>query len=114
MIEKDKLYKKQQQEIIDKIIGILELDEYNCVTLYNLDNNEEKKQKIMNLVPEIRKYYSCNNIQGAREPEKFKRPWLSIIKQICKKQYKVMSSDCTIEHDNKKIRTKKYIFVKLN
>ena len=44
------LYKKEQDELVDKIINILDLD--------NLDNDKIKQDKILELIPEIRKYYS--------------------------------------------------------
>jgi hypothetical protein len=49
----------------------------------------EKQEKIINLIPKIRKYYSFNNIKAVGEPEKIKRPWLSIIKQLYKFQDKL-------------------------
>ena len=113
MINKSVLYKEKQLEICDKIIEILDLDEYSCTTLYDLENNQEKKQKIIEISSDIRKYFLINNIRGVKEPEKTKRAWLSIIKQITKLKYKLLSSDCRIILNNKKIRTKKYIFVKL-
>ena len=62
------LYKKEQDEIVDKIINILELDNENSIILYNLDNDKTKQDKILELIPEIRKYYSFSTIIGASEP----------------------------------------------
>ena len=105
------LYKKEQDELIDKIINILELDNENSIILYNLDNDKIKQNKILELIPEIRKYYSFSTIIGASEPDKAKRPYLSIIKQITKSKYKINSYDYRIKQENKEdIRTKKYIF----
>ena len=52
---KSELYKKQQEEIVDKIINILDLKNKNTYTLYELDNNLEIQNKIMELITEIRK-----------------------------------------------------------
>ena len=57
-------------------------------TLYELDKNEEIQKQIMELIPEIRKYYSFSTIIGASEPTKAKRPYLSIIRQLTKSKYK--------------------------
>ena len=38
----------------------------------------------MELIPEIRKWFSFNGIKAVGEPTKIKRPWLSIIKQLIK------------------------------
>jgi hypothetical protein len=108
---KSLLYKQEQEEIINKIINILELDNDNSIILYNLDNDHNKQNKILELIPEIRKYYSFSTIIGASEPDKAKRPYLSIIKQITKSKYKINSYDYRIKQDDREdIRTKKYIF----
>jgi len=108
---KSLLYKQEQDDLIDKIIDILELDNENSIILYNLDNDQNKKNKILELIPEIRKYYSFSTIIGASEPTKAKRPYLSIIKQITKSKYKLNSYDYRIKQvDKEDIRTKKYIF----
>ena len=100
------LYKKEQDELVYKIINILVLDNENSIILFNLDND-----KILELIPEIRKYYSFSTIIGASEPTKAKRPYLSIIRQLTKSKYKLNSYDYRIKQDGKEdIRTKKYIF----
>ena len=105
-------YKKQQAEILDKIINILELDEENSATLYELDTNKNKQKKILDLIPDIRKYFKVRNIVGAKYPEKCKRSYLSIIKHITKNIYHIYNSECRIEVNDKKIRTKKYVWIK--
>ena len=108
---KSLLYKQEQDELVNKIIDILELDNENSIILYNLDNDQNKQNKILELIPEIRKYYSFSTIIGASEPTKAKRPYLSIIKQITKSKYKLNSYDYRIKQENKEdIRTIKYIF----
>ena len=108
---KSELYKKEQDEIIDKIITILDLENKTEYTLYELDKNEEIQKKIMELIPEIRKYYSFSTIIGASEPTKAKRPYLSIVKQLCKKKYDISIHDCRLKVDGKDIRSKSYVFV---
>jgi len=107
------LYKKEQDEIIDNIINILELDGKNSIILYNLDNDKEKQKKILKLIPNIRKYFSFSMIIGASEPTKAKRPYLSIIRQLTKSKYKMTSYDFRIKQNRKEIRTKKYVFEKI-
>ena len=65
---KSDLYKKEQKEIIDKIIKILDLENKKYYTLYELDNNEELQKQIMELIPEIRKWYSFNGMKAVGEP----------------------------------------------
>jgi hypothetical protein len=105
------LYKKEQEKLVNKIINILELDNTNSIILYDLDNDKNKQNKILELIPEIRKYYSFSTIIGASEPNKAKRPYLSIIRQLTKSKYKLNSYDYRIKQDGKEdIRTKKYFF----
>ena len=44
------LYKKEQDDLVDKIINILELDNENSIILYNLDNDKTKQDKILKLI----------------------------------------------------------------
>ena len=88
------LYKKEQDELVNKIINILELDDENSIILFNLDNDKIKQDKILELIPEIRKYYSFSTIIGASEPTKAKRPYLSIIRQLTKSKLKNICYRC--------------------
>jgi hypothetical protein len=107
---KSELYKKEQEYIVDKIITILDLENKTEYTLYELDKNEEIQKKIMELIPEIRKYYAFNNMKAVGEPNKRKRPWLSIIKNLLKHRYNFESVDYRIIENGVEIRTHKYIF----
>ena len=104
------LYKEEQEKILNKIINILELDNMNSIILYNLDNDKIKKDKILELIPEIRKYYSFNGIKAVGEPNKIKRPWLSIIKHLIKQKYDMVSLDYHFTEEGNHIRTQKYCF----
>jgi hypothetical protein len=46
---KSELYKKEQDDITDKIISILDLDNKNTYTLYELDNNNKVPPKLKKL-----------------------------------------------------------------
>ena len=108
---KSELYKKEQEEIVDKIIIILDLENKNTYTLYELDNNENIQKQIMDLIPEIRKWFSFNGIKAVGEPSKIKRPWLSIIKHLTKTKYNIESKDFQFTEDGKYIRTHSYSFI---
>ena len=110
---KSELYKKEQEEIVDKIILILDLENKNTYTLYELDNNENIQKQIMDLIPEIRKWFSFNGIKAVGEPSKIKRPWLSIIKHLIKPKYKLESKDFQLTENGKHIRTHIYTFTQL-
>jgi hypothetical protein len=106
---KSELYAKEQEEIVNKIITILDLENKNIYTLFELDNNTEIQGKIMALIPEIRKYYSFNGIKAVGEPERLKRPWLSIIKHLLKSTYNI---ECRLIRVGD-IRTQEYRFTLL-
>ena len=110
---KSELYKKEQEEIVDKIVNILDLQNKMEYTLYELDKNEVIQKKIMELIPEIRKYYSFNGIKAVGEPNKIKRPWLSIIKHLIKQKYNMVSLDYHFTEEGKHIRTQMYNFILL-
>ena len=110
---KSELYKKEQDEIIDKIITILDLENKHIYTLYELDNNEEIQKQIIDLIPEIRKWFSFNGIKAVGEPNKIKRPWLSIIKHLIKSKYNMESLDYHFTENKKNIRTQMYDFTKI-
>jgi len=105
---KSELYKKEQEEIIDKIVKILDLENKTEYTLYELDKNEDIQNKIMELIPEIRKWFSFNNMKAVGEPSKRKRPWLSIIKQLIKSKYNIVSIDYRMIDNGVEVRTHKY------
>jgi len=88
----------------------LDLENKTEYTLYELDKNEEIQKQIMELIPKIRKYYSFNGIKAVGEPNKIKRPWLSIIKHLIKKKYNMISLDYHFTEDGTHIRTQKYCF----
>lgn len=75
MRTKKEVYKKEQNEIVDKIINIIfsNPSRKKEITLYELDQDLEKQNKIMKLIPIIRKYYSFNNLKAVGEPERIKR-----------------------------------------
>ena len=110
---KSELYKKEQEEIVDKIIKILDLENKKSYTLYELDKNEEIQKQIIELIPEIRKWYSFNNMKAVGEPEKRKRPWLSITKNLIKTKYNMVSLDHHFTDNKKYIHTQLYEFTKL-
>ena len=104
------MYKKEQEEIVDKIVKILDLENKTEYTLYELDKNEEIQKQIMELIPEIRKYYAFHNLKAVGEPNKRKRPWLSIIKDLLKSKYTIESIDFRMIDNDVEIRIHKYIF----
>ena len=114
MIYKHLLYPDQQKAIKEKILDILDLDSYNSTTLYELDNNTEKQQKLLDLLPDMKKFFSISSCAGIYRSEDTKRPMLSILRKILKTDYDIVSSDWRVRdpEGNLLYRTKRYYFHK--
>ena len=110
---KSELYKREQDDIRDKIISILDLDNKHTYTLYELDENEDIQKQIMVLIPEIRKWFAFNNMKSVGEPERIKRPWLSIIKNLLKSKYSIENKEQQFKINDKWIKSPIYIFTKV-
>lgn len=110
---KSELYQKEQNELVEQIENILDLQNKNKYTLYELDKDKEKQEKIMKLIPEIRKWYSFNAMKAVGEPSRIKRPYLSIIKQLLKTKYDIQVKDFQFTLEGKYIRTQQYSFINI-
>ena len=75
---------------------------------------KKKTRKIIELIPDIRKYFSFNSIKVIGELHIIKRPWLSIIKQITKLKYNISAKDHRIKVGDKVVRTILYRISALN
>jgi hypothetical protein len=95
------------------IINILELDEKGQITLYRLDNDKNKTDKIISLVPELRKYFAYDDIVGISRTENVKRPWLSIVRHVTKMTHTMISKDKHLTINDKTLRNKLYTFNKI-
>ncbi len=81
--------------------------------LIKLDNNKKVQKQIMELIPEIRKWYAFNNMKAVGEPDKRKRPWLSIIKHLLKTKYTIENKEHQFKNNEKWIKSPMYIFTKV-
>lgn len=117
MRSKNSVFHQEQLDIVIRLSNLLDLQNNSVHILYDLDNNDELKDNIMNLSTDIRKYYNCNNLKAVAEPQRIKRPWLSIIKNILKPYYDICVEDYhftnkTNGNRNRYIHTQKYTFNK--
>lgn len=111
---KSELYAKEQDDTIDKIIQIIGItEENNTITLHEIDNNETMKQQLMDLIPEIRIWFSFGRINPISNPDSYKRPHLTIIKQITKKKWVVTSKFSHIRINDDIVGTQQYTFTKI-
>lgn len=120
MRSKNTLYKKEQLEIVYKLVNYIDLNNCPVHILHDLDQNNALQENIMKLSPDIKKYYNCNNLKAVTDPSRIKRPWLSIIKTLLKPHYFILVEDYHFTQKNpdtnksKYIHTQKYTFTNNN
>lgn len=105
-ILKDDRNKDVQLKIKNQIIEILfgktddvKTKRINTFILSNLDADKEKQAKIMNLVPEIKKYFTVGPLFGnITHGSIHKRIWLSLARYVFKKTgVKFTSKSCVLK-----------------
>jgi len=72
----------EREEICNKIISILNLDNNGCILLSELDLDIDKQNKIIELKEEIQKYFAVSTISSFKPNFQCKRPYLNIIRSI--------------------------------
>jgi len=77
-------YDKERMDILQKMFNILDINENNnTFLLHELDNNDEKQKQILELEPEIKRYFICSSWSCFKDPN-IKRKYLSLIKHMLK------------------------------
>ncbi len=109
---KSDLYPAEQGQVRRKMLDILALDNKNCITLYELDNDVEKQRKILALLPEIYKWFTVKDSTLVRYPERSPRAYLSVAKHVLKSKYDITSKNYRLRFQNKIIRTQQFSFQK--
>ena len=96
-------FNEQRNEVVNKLLNILGVNENNNkFYLYELDNNIDKQNAIYELVPDIKKYFICSKWTCFCK-DNVKREYLSIIKYIMKDMdYNMISSRTCIKNDEGK------------
>ena len=103
-------YQIEREDICNKLINILNLDEDKSFLLCDLDADIEKQNKILEMKEEIQKFFACSTISSFKPNFECKRPYLNIVRSILKKQnYTFIGNDYTIKMNNIPKKTIKYI-----
>ena len=93
---KSETFKEEQDTIKKQLLDILELQsadfnpEVKTTTLFELDQ-DQKKAKVIALIPQIRKYFAVKN-KAFFYPEDIKRLHMTIIRDVLKADYKIHST----------------------
>ena len=94
-------YQTEREEICNKLITILNLNEEKTFLLNNLDNDIEKQNKILDMKDDIKKYFAVSTISSFKPNFTCKRPYLNIIRSILRMQnYEFNGDDYWQKFDN--------------
>lgn len=100
-----------QDRLIDTIKTIAFEDKNWCI-LHDLDNQPEKQQWILDLIPELRSSFLIHNLAGVQRPDTLKRPWLSIMRTFLRRKYHVLSENYLLRTaEGGVVATKRYILL---
>jgi hypothetical protein len=107
-------YQTEREDICNKILNILELNN-STFLLYDLDNDIEKQNKLLDMKEEIQKYFACSTISSFKPNFDCKRPYLNIVRSILRQQnYTFIGNDFTIKIENVPKKTIKYVIFRNN
>jgi hypothetical protein len=110
MRAKSELYSKEQEDIKTELKSYIQLDEDNSITLHELIEDKETQDKIMALLPRIRKYFSVGSITSFATPDRLERPWLCIMKYLLKQDYELFNKSVKFPTSKGTVATVRYYF----
>jgi hypothetical protein len=111
--KKDVKYSVQQMHILNTLLNILNFNGDYTFLLVDLDERQELQSNILDMIPDIRRYYPSSGCVGVHSDRRCKRPYLSIIRFLLKyHRRELYSSDFSISLGNEEYKkTKKYKIV---
>ncbi len=111
---KKDLYKKEQEEILNKINNILGINkDNNTIYLYDIENDINKKEQILALSDDIQKYFKAGD-WGFFKTDICKNNHVLLCKSIYKDMgYQILSKNTHIKRNDNKINTKEYTIGKI-
>jgi hypothetical protein len=99
-----KNFTKEREELLQKMLAILGVNQDNKMfSLKKLDEDQQKQKQIIDLVEDIKKYFICSRwAYFSNQTKEFKRDYLSLIKSVLRDmQVKIFSSFLHIKTDDK-------------
>lgn len=107
--------REEREEICDKIISILDLNNEKSFLLLDLDNDIEKQTAILDMKEEIQKCFAVSTISAFKPNFDCKRPYLNIVRSILRQQnYIVSSTRVSYKNGENRINTIKYFIFRNN
>jgi hypothetical protein len=107
-------YQIERENLCNRIISILDLDETHSILLNVLETDTDKQLKLLDMIDEIKKYFGVSCISPYNPSATCMRSYINIIRGILRKQgYWFDVSPILIGFNNgKPISTSKYIICK--
>ena len=92
----------KKNDIAKQILNILEINNNNNkFILKDLDNNKEKQEEIISLIPQIRQVYTQSQMPFLNPSKKRNRLFLSILRQILRERnYIIVNKDINLKDEN--------------
>ena len=110
---KKEKYKKEREDILNKlktILGVVDIDRFY---LHDIENNEVKMKQVLDLKDDIEKYFTSKNNSVFRNKEKAMKPHTSLIRLVLKEMdYEVIVTQKTIIRDKQKVISSVYVILK--
>jgi len=110
--DKKTRYHLERQNLIKELNEIIGITENNkSVLLYDIERNEKLKDKLRELVPEIKRIYKCGTWGYFKEEIKGGGNEITLMRSIYNdSDYEITTKQKIIERGNKKIRNTQYHF----
>ncbi len=104
MSDNKELLKGKQEEVINQIVIILNLDNKQKYSLYELNHDSKIQNQIIELLPEIQKWFSLSVLVASRRRTLVSLPWMIILKTVLNTKFTI-----EIKEEKIKIMEKKWI-----
>ena len=104
-------YQNEREDICNRLIHILELDENHSILLCDLEKDVEKQTKILGMKDEIKKYFAVSCLSPYKPNATCKRPYINILRGILRTQgYTFEGCNISLKNnENQIMRSMKYI-----
>jgi hypothetical protein len=108
-------YKEEREEICNRLLDILNLDDNKSFLLCDLDEDIERQTAILSMKEEIKKCFAVSSLATFKNDRECKRPYLNIVRGILRKQgYTFEGKDNKILKSHNLLSTTKYFVFRLN
>ena len=114
-LTKKQQFSKERDELIKQLNNIIGIDDKkNNVFLYDLEHNEEIKNKIINLIMDIKKYHKCGTWGYFLDKERGGGNLIGLLRSVYRDNDIIITTkNKIIERNNNKITSVVYYFNKI-